>query len=123
MIKISSRDSYNQLKDTLSSTLESLEVMYYSLQDEIRAEIINKKEIREKEDEETKEIYHQLSYELCQKIIHDSLPLRVRLFNKIICRGYGIRGIGLIHMYFQFNDYGSSYYTYEIDISKIKKYI
>ena len=104
MINISSYKTLNQIKTQLKDITYSLDDIYSSLYSELRKEILKQKEKTQVENEETKKMYNFLDVDLCTKIVKKELPLRVKLFNKIQCNGFGINSPGYIKIYSTINN-------------------
>lgn len=119
-----SEEHKNKLKETLKDIIDTLDNTYYKMETELRKEILQHKENIDKINKETNELYSKLSYKTCEKIIKSQLPLRIKLFNKVECTGFGIKGNGLIEIYSTFNNsfpFRKIYYISEIKrILKIK---
>lgn len=95
--------------------------IYYSIRSELEKEILNRKETIDKTDAEIKSIYAMLSDEKCITLIKKKLPLRVKLFNKILWSGTAIKRSDMITVYFSFNDSNYNYFQYEFNAREIKE--
>lgn len=84
---------------------------------ELKHEILNKEKKDIEVSEKIKEIYQQLDYEKCNKLIKSKLPIRIKLFNKVKCIGYSIHRQGSIEVRFVFNDNLDNIFSYVFSIS------
>lgn len=115
-----SEDYRDQLKDTLNSTVNMIDVIYYSIKDELEKEILGKKDIIKIKNDEIMEIYNILNNKICETLIKSKLPLRIRFFNKVGWKGHGIYNSDKIIIYFTFNDNMYDNFQYIFELWEIK---
>jgi hypothetical protein len=116
------------IKTTLEDLVDNIDNMYFILRNELEEEILQRKAKIEKIDEETNKIYNLLlqgNQENVLKLIIKSLPLRIRLFNKISIRSYGVFKTGQYFVDFYFNH--NPYYSFQrffmlSEVKEILKY-
>lgn len=115
-----SLDYKNQLQELLSVTSLAVNDLYDSLKIELENEILGVKVKGERADQETNDFFNLLNYDICTKIIKKKLPLRIRLFTKVTCHGYGVRDSGRIMIAFSFNDLHNNF-EYNVSIKEIRR--
>jgi Skp family chaperone for outer membrane proteins len=111
----------NEIKDKLISIKDDIDDMYYTLEKELREEIIQGKNKKEIETKEANEVFKKLNREICSKILKNKLPMRVKLFNKIECMGFGVTQYNNIEISFCLNENYSTRYQIELRLSEINK--
>ena len=116
----SSKDYSDQLKCLLSEALTAVDNVYDSSRSELTNEILGEQKRVKRIDSETGELFNLLNYKLCETLIRKKLPLRVRLFTKVACHGYGIRGHGSIMIAFSFGNICNNFECV-MSTSEIKK--
>jgi Ser-tRNA(Ala) deacylase AlaX len=118
--KIQIKNKLQLLDDELKDIKDNIDDYYNHTYAEVRKEILNKKEKSVKTQEETKSICNQLDFDICTQLIKKILPLRVKLFNKIHCCGFGVHNANSIQVVFYFNDNDNNMYYYNFYLPQIK---
>lgn len=117
-----SEELRNEFKNKLLSASNDFDKLYYSIRNELEAEILNRKEKIAKIEAETNEIYGLLTIEKCISLIKRKLPLRVKLFNKIKYGGKAISSNKHILIgFFLNNSYNCFEYTFTVN--EIKEFL
>jgi hypothetical protein len=103
-----------EIKNALEDLVDNIDNMYFILRNELEEEILQRKEKIEKIDEDTNKIYELLlqgNQGNVLKLIRKSLPVRIRLFNKISIGAYGVFKPGQYFVDFYFNH--NPYYSFQ----------
>jgi hypothetical protein len=111
------------IKKRMLSIADDIDTIYYTLEKELREEIIESKNKQEIETKEANKVFNKLNREICLKILKKKLPIRVRLFNKIECMGFGVTEYNNIETWFCLNENYSTRYQIELRLSEINKYL
>lgn len=120
------KESYSHkedIKKRILSIANDIDNMYYTLENELREEIIEGKDRKVIETKEANEAFDKLDREICYKILKKTLPVRVNLFNKIECMGYGVTQYNNIEIWFCLNEDYRTKYQIELSVSEINKYL
>ena len=117
---LKSHELLNEIKDRLANICDELDTVYANRNKELKSEILDCKAKKSEISKQAKELYNELSFEICEDIIKKSLPLRVRLFNKIHCNGYGITVNNTIEMRYYYNSNMDMIHSLELVVSKAK---
>lgn len=120
---MNSQDFKNQLTEKVQGILYDIDEMYDNMHIELSKEIHNKKEKQEKDMIVINKIFDKLNNEICLELVKKRLPLMVKLFNKVECRGKGVLSPNQIEIYFFFNENRSNTFQCILNIEDIKEYL
>lgn len=120
------KESYSHkedIKKRMLSIKDDIDDMYYTLEKELREEILESKNKKEIETKEANEVFKKLDYEICNKILKKKLPIRVRVFNNFKCMGFGVTQYNNIEINFCLNDKYSIRYKIQLGLPEINEYL
>ena len=125
MFNSNSYAKIQELKNSLMDFENKLESIYFDIQKDVELEHIKKSKKDEEISKRSKILWKILNDEMKNKLFKSSLPIKIKLFNKININGSAMRNDGILIIYFSFGnsrDFKIEYTLSEIEAFIKKKY-